>query len=337
MPGYFDPRFITNNVFTSKKSNALVPDKNTAALQTSGSIPQDVKIRLSSTALTAPIAKNLNIPSQLIYPKYLTDEKYANRPLIELCCLDARPQFGINANTKIYLPAPALSLANNSMYDDSPLGIKGAAAIEMADTLKQNDLAGTIDSIKNKSNSAFENAINSGSFTSGGIKAGALIGASQGLSALGLDEAAKAVKIGSRALINSNVVTEFTATATREYELQFKFIPDSREEAIEINNIVKLLKISVYPAVTASVLLEYPPRWTIKFLSGIGSKLNGNYNGGDEIQGIAKLYSCYLMSCNISYNDEAVAFFEDGNPLQTSISLNFKETRALNANDISNL
>lgn len=341
MPGYIDTRFINNNVFTpiKKVTTALTPDKNTAALQSGGSPSRSALLsqnksltnntqvsRSSATALSAPPAKNLNIPRELIYPSYLKDEKYLNRPVIEFCCLDARPQFGIDANTTIYLPAPALSINNNSMYDDTPLGIMGAAAMETMDSIQQSDSAsGFIDSLKNKGNEAFNKAKNSLD-----LKTGALFGLSRALEEVpGAKEVAAGAKIASRATVNKHVVTEFTATATREFELQFKFIPDSQSEAITINNIVKLFKISVYPAVSNLLLLEYPPRWSVKFLKSITSN--------EELESLSKIFNCYLLSCNISYNGENNAFFEDGNPLETNISLTLKETRALNANDISNL
>lgn len=352
MPGYLDPRFINNNVFTpiKKVTSTLATDKISTALQTVGSSAPSRSALLKSqaqtqaknkpvlgslTALSAPPAKKLDIPNRLVYPSELGTTQYVNRPVIELCCLDSRPQFGILENTSVYLPAPALSISNNSMYDDTALGVMGAAALEGIGSIKQNDTAtGVIDSLISKAKQGGENAKNSLD-----VKTGVLFGISKAIEALpgsGLDSVAKAAKIASRATLNTNVVTEFTATATREYELQFKFIPNSQAEAQVINDMVKLFKISVYPAVSNLILLEYPPRWKIRFMTGFVND-NGQFSSGTENNAISKLFDCYLMSCNISYNNETNAYFEDGNPLETTISLTFKETRALNANDISNL
>jgi hypothetical protein len=104
-------------------------------------------------------------------------------------------------------------------------------------------------------------------------------------------------------------------------------IASSQKEAEVIRDINKAFRIGLYPSGN-SLQLQYPPTWTIRFIDGT--------NGG-ELDHIPKIFEVYLQDFTAIYNSTGNLWREDGSPLECDITIQFKETRALTAQDIKKL
>jgi hypothetical protein len=57
-----------------------------------------------------------------------------------------------------------------------------------------------------------------------------------------------------------------------------------------------------------------------------------------ENEFIPRIFSCYLTTFNVNYNQGgAGSFYEDGAPIDVDISMTFQESRALTRKDIEKL
>jgi hypothetical protein len=250
----------------------------------------------------------------LTFPEELSG---LNRPILEIRCLQKHSI--IDSGTSVYLPAPGgLSYSNSSTYNDSQLGIIGNAALGALGKIDGiTDAGGFLAGVSQASTDLFNTAIKTD------LKSGILALAETKFS----DPKAKATAgIAAAARFNPYVVTSFDGTNTREYNFVYKLIPSSREEADIIKKISRLFQIAVYGEVEG-FLLKYPPKWQLTILSGDKKGLKP----------ISSFHECYLSDCSVTYNESNNSYFDDDSPFETDISLTFKETKALHANEIAKL
>jgi len=121
---------------------------------------------------------------------------------------------------------------------------------------------------------------------------------------------------------NPNIITEFSGMGTRRYTFQYKFMPRTAEESQTIRDIQYLFQARAYPTVKVeNLVLQYPPKWRIKFLN-------------TDLPG---LYDCYLESVGFTVNPSANTWHRDGAPGEVDLQLSFMETKALTAEEIIKL
>jgi hypothetical protein len=246
-----------------------------------------------------------------------------NRPIIEFRCLQDHSI--LKAGTTIYLPAPeGLSYSNSSTYNDSELGVFGGAILgglnSIDPTKKLNEIG---EDLIRKGTSAFEAA-------KGVNPKNLILAAASGFVQDTGIKAAVGVAAGAR--FNPYVVTSFDGTNTREYSFEYKLIPSSAEEAATIKKITQLFQIAVYGEIDGGFLLKYPPKWKLTIL------VPDNKAGtGKALKPLSSFYECYLQGCNVTYNASNNSYFRDNSPFETDISLTFKETKALHANEVAKL
>ena len=264
------------------------------------------------------------IPERIIFP---TELATLERPIFELRCMEAHSV--IREGTTVYLPAPeGLAYSNKATYNDSEIGIIGSKLLAGSAGVFQSDTAGSfaskIEGEFAKAKGEYESLAKNPAST---VKAAVLFGAKKLES---LDKgSASAISIGARAVFNPFIVTSFDGTGTRSYEFEYEFIPSSPAEAETIKHMARLFQIAVYGQTEAVVLLKYPPRWQLTIL--------GQTRGDNKLSPLSAFYDCYLESCDVTYNESNNSFFQDNSPLSTKISLGFKETKALHADEIAGL
>lgn len=138
----------------------------------------------------------------------------------------------------------------------------------------------------------------------------------------------------TRTTINPNARTLFEAPIIREFNFTFRLIPSSRQEAEEINKIVKYFRSELYPTEIfleqggVSVGYEFPKQFQITLL-----------HRGQEIPN-TKILPCYLTSCSTTHNPTQMGMFYNGQNAgyfnETTIDLVFREVRALSKFDVDN-
>lgn len=260
----------------------------------------------------------------LCYPIELLSEKgargnseslYNTRPRIEFICHDKK---SLQPKRYIVFPLPAgLEFNDGASYDDTALGLVGSALTGVVkksggDLTKAGEAArGEISKIVGNAQSNPSGAISAALSGIKGIPGGSVIGTALG--------------VGTGNVVNPHIITTFTGVSTRTFAFKFKMIANSKEQSEVIRKICHSFRLATYPAADFWSL-KYPATWNIKFM--LGNK---------NIKYIPKIFECYLQSTVVTYNNSSHTFHEDGSPLECDLTLTFKETRALNANDIEEL
>jgi hypothetical protein len=103
----------------------------------------------------------------------------------------------------------------------------------------------------------------------------------------------------------------------RSYQMSFVFTPYSREEAKTVREIVKVFRTYALPKITnggAGMFFIPPGTFNVEFL----------FNG-KENRFITKVAESVIESIDVNYSPNGWAAHEDGSPVQTVVTINFKE------------
>jgi hypothetical protein len=253
-----------------------------------------------------------DLPADMFFPDYLNDAN-GKYPCIRFSTT-SDPEEG-KKFFSIYLPCPAsISFSDSGTYSDIDLGIIGNAQNEVARKLLAGDTGGLI--------KAGGNAIKQ--ISSLTIQEALAIASEE----IGEDVQEKAL-FAAKKIKAPNTNAKFSGNAPRTFTFTFTAIVQSETEARSIYNIQRLLRRYVYASAdkgAVNIILSYPPIWRIQFL------LDGLENAR-----MPKIYGCYLQSVETTFNSKGATWMIDGSPLETAISVTFKESRTLNRMDIDML
>lgn len=141
----------------------------------------------------------------------------------------------------------------------------------------------------------------------------------------------------AQALINTGKVSNpatkllFKGPALRQIQLDFKLVPTSQKEAMEITKIISIFRQCAYPGLdvsTIGALYTIPNLFDIRFAFR-------NINGFRGNPYMIHYKKCYLTQVTTTYNGSGVAsFYKDGSPIETNLTLTFQETETNTAYDI---
>jgi hypothetical protein len=124
--------------------------------------------------------------------------------------------------------------------------------------------------------------------------------------------------------INPQMQMIYRGMGFRSFQLAFTFTPRSRQEADNINRIIQELKMNFVPTLQKnknsdeSMFMVPPSIFNLKFM--INDKEN-TY--------IPKYGDCVLVNIDVNYAPNGWAAYENGAPVQTQLTLQFKETEIL--------
>jgi hypothetical protein len=129
------------------------------------------------------------------------------------------------------------------------------------------------------------------------------------LAALGLQKAGYAV--------NPQLQVLFQGINFREFTLAFTFTPYSKDEAIMVEKIVKTFKKNSAPRIVQGVggMFFIPPA-----SFGLDFKFNGQTNTH-----INKVQNSVITNIDVNYTPNGWSAHDDGVPVQTTLSISFKE------------
>lgn len=299
-----------------KQANALVRN---AKSQLSSSVSAIGK-NLLKTKTNLPGFLTSKSTDGLIFPLELRGQPNVN--VIEFTAFENRGN-GVNQH-HIWFPCPAnIAINDSATYNTIDLGTIGTALGSALQSSKgEKDvrvkLEGIVGSLRSQMGSATKN-----------FKAGEISGAAAGLLP-GPDSIEGAARLASRTLLNPNTNTTFSGNALRSFTFGFKMVASSPEEAEVIRKIHSKFRRFTYAdsrSHSQNLILAFPPTWTIRFL-------DGNLN---ENKFIPKIFTCYLLSIESSFNSTTNMFHADGAPLEVDISVSYQETRTLTRTDINYL
>jgi len=135
-----------------------------------------------------------------------------------------------------------------------------------------------------------------------------------------------AVSVANQVSVNPNTRAVFNTVNLRAFSFTFKMIPNSAQEAQEIQKIVKHFRSALYPEILdvggLPLGYKFPPLFRITFK-----------HRGSEAK-IPRLELCYLRGIQSTYNPTGQAFYRDGQPNEIDMTLQFQEYRTLHKADI---
>lgn len=124
--------------------------------------------------------------------------------------------------------------------------------------------------------------------------------------------------------LNPQMQVIFSSVGFRTFQFDFTLTPYSQEEAIQIKKIVEAFKMAGAPEIQKNpifgqgMFFKVPDRFQIRFL----------YNGRRN-ENVHRIAECVLENIAVDYAPMGWATFGDGNPVQTKLTLQFKEVEII--------
>ena len=226
----------------------------------------------------------------------------------------------------IILPIPPNIQDGNAVsYSDSSLnGLTAALAGGTADVMKglPQVLAGKMEGgdLKNK----IEGRINQSGLDLSGVQdlltkklsasAASVFGGNVSLNQLQSREEGK--------IFNPNMELLFNGPTLRSFRFSFKMTPRSKEEAVEVRDIINTFKRSMAPKTVTSgsagsqnLFLKTPDIFELKYMQG-----------SKDHSFLHQFKQCFLENMSVNYTAEGTyATYEDGTPISLVMNLSFKE------------
>jgi len=138
----------------------------------------------------------------------------------------------------------------------------------------------------------------------------------------GLEGAMEVVEMQRGFIKAPRMELAFKGIPKRAFTYDFKMIPKSSEEAAQIQNIIMAFKTNMLPEMVdgSARRQKIPSTFNIEYM----------YNG-KENQSLHKISTCVLESMNVTYGGDRYKTYQGGVPVETSISLSFKEMDLITA------
>ena len=133
---------------------------------------------------------------------------------------------------------------------------------------------------------------------------------------------------GSGFAFNPQQQMLFDGIDFRTYQMSFTFTPYSKDEAQTVAKIVKMFKMHAAPRLaqgTAGMFFVPPSTFNLDFM--FNGKINPN---------VGKVAESVIDGIDVNYSPNGFSTFGDGAPVQTTLTLNFKEIELITRDKIEN-
>jgi hypothetical protein len=135
---------------------------------------------------------------------------------------------------------------------------------------------------------------------------------------------------GAGYAINPQLQMIYRGVGLRSFQLTFVFTPNSQGEADEINYIIQQFKYHFAPTLlsakeTSSDAMYFKP----PSIFSVNFMISGKQN-----KFLPKYGDCVLTDIDVNYAPNGWAAYDDGAPIQTTLTMSFKETEILDKNKI---
>jgi len=216
-----------------------------------------------------------------------------------------------NAAIAIYMP-PGIKVGYSQSYDgDTETGVSG-------------DVQAAINEGK-KAQGMSDKILGALQGISGSVarQAGQAVGEFVSLAGLGDPVRFSLKRFG--AAINPRNEALYNTPAQRTFTYTFDFWPRNPDEAIAVENIVKIFKYNSSPGLfAAGGMFDTPNYFKISYM----------YNDGPNPH-LHKIGACFCTSVDVDYTpDGQFTTFEGGQPIHTKLTVNFLEDRIVTKRDI---
>ena len=126
--------------------------------------------------------------------------------------------------------------------------------------------------------------------------------------------------------INPQIQVLFQGIGFREFQMAFIFTPNSREESQTVEKIIKIFRQNALPKVQsglAGMFFVAPSAFSIKFF----------FNGKENTH-LNKIKDSVITGIDINYAPNGWAAHDDGAPVQTTMTVQFKELELVDSNQV---
>lgn len=132
-----------------------------------------------------------------------------------------------------------------------------------------------------------------------------------------------ALQLSVQATTNPNLRSIFESVQIRQFTFQFKMIPTSRQESLEIEKIVKHFRKEMLPEVIAQ-------NAGYRFPNGFRIRIS---HKGTDVK-MQKMPDCFLQRVDTVYNASSGVFHKEGFPSEVDITLGFSEMKPISKVDV---
>ena len=207
------------------------------------------------------------------------------------------PRKTLDSTIQIQMP-PTIEVSHKINYADTEIGLLVAGLLAAGQSFSDD-----IDA--DKAREAITNSI-------GGEIKNAITGLAEGI---GITGARAANQISSGKVINNRTELKFEGIDRRAFAFTFRMLPKSSEEAQIIKEIVTLFRYHAMPnfPIGGSLggrTMEVPSTFDISYVPG---------------RHLHKIDECALESVQVKYGGERTQFFVDDQPVETELTLQFRE------------
>ena len=140
--------------------------------------------------------------------------------------------------------------------------------------------------------------------------------------------AAQLMALAKGQVYNPNVELLYKMPGMRSFNFNFNFVPKSAAEAQEVNRIIRNFKTWSAPEDLENGMFRVPHVWEIKYMSG-----------GVENKNMNKFKKAACVGVTVQANPQTTMHVahEDGMPIETVMSLNFREVDIITRKDHRNV
>lgn len=136
---------------------------------------------------------------------------------------------------------------------------------------------------------------------------------------LGAPDFGKGIQKVSGTALNPFKTALFKEVKLRTFEFNYKFMPKSQKEALNVRNIIYALKYHMHPEFdTNKIFLIHPSEFNIVYY--YAGKENDNWN---------KIGTCVLTDMQLDQGTEQLTSFIDGSSVEINMKLTFMETEMI--------
>ena len=227
------------------------------------------------------------------------------------------PTKRLASSIALYMPA-TVSMGQSVKYGEQEIGGATAAALSGAKGFEEGQdffdsiggmFGGGGDRLKESTQQAFRAALDAGAT---GAKA--------------------AAEISSGKVVNNRMEVVFEGLERRSFSFTFKLMPKSKDEAVNVDNIVKTFRFYSAPS------FDGAPGTSRTFIVPATFDIEYFYQGGRN-NFLNRISTCVLESCNVTFGGERVQFFKPlgkgAPPVETSIELQFRELELITREKIN--
>ena len=259
------------------------------------------------------MAANFNFPSGIsgnTGQPYMILTSYESRNAIESTGASATAPHGIpKSSIALYIPPGSLQWKDQSTWSETEGAATKAAA---GSAWSKDDLYGL-------------------EFLGAGIKGSILTAGGQ--IAKTMEKGSGMLAAQGIAVNNHMALTYKGPSQMRTHDFAFKFFPKDKQEAKELQRILKDLENGMLPRMGAGwekisgrklskPYFNSPRHWTIDFYKGGGGKLFEHGDVGNTFQ----IKKSVITAMSVNHDPQSIiSFHKDGSPVQTDLTLSFKE------------